>query len=76
MNVRDKTSLTSLRVLAIGLGTALVAISTPLFAQETPLIAIDGSSTVYPITQKIVEYYKASGKKPVNIEIEFSGMMH
>ena len=73
MNVRDKTPLKSLQALTIGLGTALVAISTPLFAQETSSIKIDGSSTVYPITQKIVEDYQASGKKPVNIEVEFSG---
>ena len=73
MNVRDKTPLKSLQALAIGLSTALAAISTPLFAQETPSIAIDGSSTVYPITKKIVEDYRASAKKPVNIEIEFSG---
>ncbi len=73
MNVRDKTPLKSLQVLATGLGTALVAISTPLLAQETPSIKIDGSSTVYPITKKIVEDYQASQNKPVNIEIEFSG---
>ncbi|MEL6579257.1 MAG: PstS family phosphate ABC transporter substrate-binding protein [Cyanobacteria bacterium J06621_12] len=73
MNVRDKTPLKSLQALAIGLSTALAAISSPLFAQETPLIKIDGSSTVYPITKKIVEDYRASAKKPVNIEIEFSG---
>ncbi len=73
MNVRDKTPLKSFQALTIGLGTALVAISTPLFAQGTSSIKIDGSSTVYPITQKIVEDYQASRKKPVNIEIEFSG---
>ena len=67
MNVRDKTPLKSLQVLAIGLGMALVAISTSLFAQEIPSIKIDGSSTVYPITKKIVEDYQASRKKPVNI---------
>ena len=73
MKVRDKTPLKSLQALGIGLGMALVAISVPLFAQETPSIKIDGSSTVYPITKKIVEDYRASAKKPVNIEIEFSG---
>ncbi|MBE9043594.1 PstS family phosphate ABC transporter substrate-binding protein [Pleurocapsales cyanobacterium LEGE 10410] len=73
MNVRDKTLINPFQVLALGLGTALLVISNPLAAQETPAIAIDGSSTVYPITQKIVEDYRASAKKPVNIEIEFSG---
>ena len=50
MNVRDKILINPFQVLAMGLGTALLAISNPLAAQDTPSIAIDGSSTVYPIT--------------------------
>ena len=73
MNVRDKKPLKTLQVLAIGLGTVLIAISSPLAAQETPSIKIDGSSTVYPITKKIVEDYQVSRDKPVDIEINFSG---
>ena len=73
MNVRDRRPLKSLQILTIGLSTVFVTILNPLFAQETPSIKIDGSSTVYPITQKIVEDYQASAKKPVNIDLEFSG---
>ena len=73
MNVRDKFSLKSLGIVALGCGTALVAISQPLTAQETQDIVIDGSSTVYPITQEVVEDYRASQEEPVNIELEFSG---
>lgn len=73
MNVRDKKPLKPLYVLTLGIGTALLAILNPLVAQETQSIAIDGSSTVYPITKKIVEDYKATVKKPVEIEVEFSG---
>ena len=73
MNVRDKTPIDPFQVLALSLGTALLVISNPLAARETPAIAIDGSSTVYPITQKIVEDYQANLKKPVEIEVEFSG---
>lgn len=73
MNVVDKTPLKSLQVLALGLGTALFAISDPLTAQETQSIKIDGSSTVYPITKEIVEDYQANVKKPVDIETNFSG---
>lgn len=58
---------------ALGAIAATLAISAPLMAQETEAIAIDGSSTVYPITQKVVEEYRASRKKPVDIEVEFSG---
>ncbi len=77
MNVRDRITLNSLQFLGLGLGlgATLVAVFNPLSAQETPLplLKIDGSSTVYPITKKIVEDYQASQKKPVEIEIEFSG---
>ncbi|NJR47742.1 MAG: hypothetical protein HC775_19575 [Hyellaceae cyanobacterium CSU_1_1] len=75
MNVRDRITLSSLQFLGLGLGlgATLVAVFNPLAAQETPSIKIDGSSTVYPITKKIVEDYQASQKKPVEIEIEFSG---
>ena len=59
--------------IALGVITAMLAVATPLAAQETQAIAIDGSSTVYPITQKIVEEYQTSQKKPINIEVEFSG---
>ena len=58
---------------ALGIIAAMLAVATPLASQETRSIAIDGSSTVYPITQKIVEEYQASQKKPIDIEIEFSG---
>ena len=73
MNVRDKTPIEPFQTLALSLGTALLVISNPLAARETPAIAIDGSSTVYPITKKIVKDYQANLKKPVEIEVEFSG---
>ena len=41
--------------------------------QVTPSIKIDGSSTVYPITQKSVEKFQASYSKPVEITIDISG---
>ncbi|MDJ0571716.1 MAG: PstS family phosphate ABC transporter substrate-binding protein [Pleurocapsa sp. MO_192.B19] len=59
--------------IALGVITAMLAVATPLAAQETESILIDGSSTVYPITQKIVAEYQTSNKKPVDIEVEFSG---
>ena len=73
MKVRDKTLINPFQVLVLSLGTALLAISNPLAAQEIPSIAIDGSSTVYPITKNIVEDYQATVKKPVEIKVEFSG---
>ncbi len=73
MKVQDKTLTKSLQLLALGLGTALLTLYNPLVAQETQTIQIDGSSTVYPITKKIIEDYQASLKQPVDIEVEFSG---
>lgn len=53
--------------IALGLITTMLAVANPITAQETQAIAIDGSSTVYPITQKIVEEYQTSQKKPINL---------
>ncbi len=73
MNVRDTIPIKLSQFIALGLGTLLLAVSDPLASQETPSIKIDGSSTVYPITQKVAEEYQASQKKPVAIEVNFSG---
>ncbi len=73
MNVRDKISVKSLQVLALGISTAFLAVSTPLASQEIPSIKIDGSSTVYPITKEIAERFQVSKKEPVAIDVEFSG---
>lgn len=73
MNVREKTHLRSLSVLALGLSTAFLIIFNPLAAQEIQSIKIDGSSTVYPISKGIVEAYQASQEKPTDIQVNFSG---
>lgn len=41
--------------------------------QETTSIKIDGSSTVYPITQKVIEEWKTTQNKNLDIELEISG---
>lgn len=56
--------------LSIGLGTVLLACAS---AQDNKPITIDGSSTVYPITQAVAEAYKAQNKDAVEITVEFSG---
>ncbi|MDJ0648744.1 MAG: PstS family phosphate ABC transporter substrate-binding protein [Xenococcaceae cyanobacterium MO_188.B19] len=74
MNITDKIPAKLAQFIALGLGTALLVYSQPLVGQETQSIRIDGSSTVYPITQKIVEEYQVNrSKQPLNIEVEFSG---
>jgi phosphate transport system substrate-binding protein len=73
MNVRDKIPLKLIQFIVLGLGTISLVISQPLASQESQSIKIDGSSTVYPITQKVVEQYQANQKKTRDIEVEFSG---
>jgi phosphate transport system substrate-binding protein len=63
----------SLKFTVLGLFATFLLAFNPLSAQETQSIAIDGSSTVYPITKAVAERFQNSFKKPVNIEIEFSG---
>lgn len=63
---------------AIGaVGVALAAILTgcngPASSQADRPIAIDGSSTVYPLTQRIVEDFNASADTQVEVSLEFSG---
>ncbi len=73
MNVRGKTPLTAIRYIGLGLATAWLTVASSLAAQESQSIKIDGSSTVYPITQKIVDDYQTNQKQPVGIEVNFSG---
>ena len=73
MKVRGKRLISYLRNVTIGLTAILVVIHSPLNAQEAQKIEIDGSSTVYPITQKVVENYQANRKKPVEIDLAVSG---
>jgi phosphate transport system substrate-binding protein len=73
MNVRDKIPLKLIQFIVLGLETISLIVSQSLASQESQSIKIDGSSTVYPITQKVVEEYQVSQKKPIDIEVEFSG---
>ena len=73
MNVRDKIPLKLIQFIVLGLWTISLVVSQPLASQESQSIKIDGSSTVYPITQKVVEQYQANQKKTRDIEVEFSG---
>jgi phosphate transport system substrate-binding protein len=53
--------------------TALLSASTKADSQQNLSILIDGSSTVYPITQAIAQEFKTSNKEPVNLSVNFSG---
>jgi ABC-type phosphate transport system substrate-binding protein len=55
MSVRDKTLLRVVQFIVLGLGTISLVIFQPLAAQKSQSITIDGSSTVYPVTQ--IEFF-------------------
>ena len=42
-------------------------------SEEAKTISVDGSSTVFPITNLMAENYNASTSKPVTVEVGFSG---
>ncbi len=43
------------------------------YAQSNPLIKIDGSSTVYPITEAVSEEFQGSQKGAINVTVGISG---
>jgi len=64
-------SLTTL-TLALGTSTLLLACS-PGQIKQTKSIKIDGSSTVYPITETIVKNYNAQSPSDIDVTVNFSG---
>ncbi|NEQ39291.1 MAG: PstS family phosphate ABC transporter substrate-binding protein [Okeania sp. SIO3I5] len=60
------------KTLTIGVALILSACGSSQLKQPQP-IKIDGSSTVYPITQKIVEKFNATDKPDVEVSASFSG---
>ncbi|ACK71733.1 phosphate binding protein [Gloeothece citriformis PCC 7424] len=57
----------------LSLGIALILVSCASVPEESQDIKIDGSSTVYPITEKVVEEFKTNRKQDTNISLEVSG---
>lgn len=53
--------------------SSLLLISQVLYAEEPALIKIDGSSTVYPITQAMAEEFQKEKKNQVRITVGISG---
>lgn len=55
--------------------TALAAgiVSTVAFAQNAPLVKVDGSSTVYPVTEAVAEDFQKSKKNAVKVTVGISG---
>ncbi|MDY6784664.1 MAG: PstS family phosphate ABC transporter substrate-binding protein [Cyanobacteriota bacterium] len=59
-------------ILTLGAAT-LVTSCTSIESQAPKAITIDGSSTVYPITEEIAREYKESNQDTVDVAVNFSG---
>ena len=59
--------------LEVALATTLVSCAGNVTSTQNPAIKIDGSSTVYPITQKVLEEFQATKKQSPDITVDFSG---
>ena len=57
------------RVMTIG---AIAAVSSGVLAAD-PIIKIDGSSTVFPITEAVAEDFQKAGKGAVRVTVGISG---
>lgn len=68
---KSPCSLTTL-TLALGTATLLLACSSGQ-TKQTKSIKIDGSSTVYPITETIVKDYNAQSPSDIDVTVNFSG---
>lgn len=60
-------------IASCGLGLIAVGCASPTAEQQRRAIAIDGSSTVFPITEAIAADYRQTTEDPVDIDVSFSG---
>ncbi len=64
-------------IVGLGIGIAIAATlsscSGGVVSEQNPPIKIDGSSTVYPITQVVVEDFKTNKGNGAEIDVDFSG---
>ena len=72
MEDKDRSIKKRYFALAIAAATTLVSCSGNVSSTQNPAIDIDGSSTVYPITEAIVDSYKAQ-KEQADINLDVSG---
>ena len=75
---RAASVLPSVKKVSIALGAAflLASASLPMMtaqAQQKPVVKVDGSSTVFPITEAVAEEFQASVKNSVRVTAGISG---
>lgn len=60
-------------LIALTILSAFFATNQPVMAEEKKIIKIDGSSTVYPITEAVAEEYQKAKKGAVHVTVGISG---
>ncbi|NJK76153.1 MAG: PstS family phosphate ABC transporter substrate-binding protein [Richelia sp. CSU_2_1] len=74
MNPASKPKVSALSIIALAIGAiAMLNSCTQAQSQESQSIKIDGSSTVYPITDAVAKAYQKTNAKAAQITVEFSG---
>ncbi|MEB3826409.1 PstS family phosphate ABC transporter substrate-binding protein [Phormidium sp. CCY1219] len=74
MNATANPLIRGLRAVALSLSAAaLVSSCAQNESQTRQAIAIDGSSTVYPITNSVTQQFKSENSNAVEVTVEFSG---
>jgi phosphate transport system substrate-binding protein len=57
----------------LALGGMLVWLTSPTFSQSTALVKVDGSSTVFPITEAVAEEFQKTARGAVRVTVGISG---
>ncbi|MEG4850465.1 PstS family phosphate ABC transporter substrate-binding protein [Microcoleus sp. B5-D4] len=74
MNPAEKPKVSALSIIALTIGAiGLLSSCGQVQSPESQSIKIDGSSTVYPITDAMAKEYQNTNPKKTSITVEFSG---
>jgi len=63
----------TMRLFKLSASALALAASGLVFAQSGPLVKVDGSSTVYPVTEAVAEEFQKSKKNAVKVTVGVSG---
>jgi len=70
MQITSKFSVVVAAAISVG---AMSLVPTQAIAQAAPTVKIDGSSTVYPITEAVAEEFQKSKKNAIKVTVGISG---
>ena len=70
--MNPKTTEPSMRMTSLFVAAVSAALSTLALAQGT-LVKVDGSSTVYPVTEAVAEEFQKAEKNAIRVTVGISG---